>query len=729
MEEIGSLIKESKAQVVFLTETKIDRTYPDSQFAQSGYHIFRNDRKKGGGGVMAYISDKLPSKRLVLPTKFTTIELLVIQSKFGRHDVVIVGIYRPPKPIGNNYYATLEKELHDLTSWASIQKSLLVMTGDLNLDRLRPLSREGKILWDLEDVHGLTCLITRPTRIANNSQTLIDVILTNKPELFKDCGVCDIGISDHALIYGLMKERNGLHESKVLTVRNYKQLNEKQLQMDLETAPWHVSSVFESIDDQYFYWHSLLNSIINDHIPLKKMRVRAVDVPYMTLEWKKAIRKKRRFARRYARNPTEENQRLSKMWRNTATRLRRRAIKEYWNKKAEDLRNNPKNFYSVFKPFLHSKSKKCENGLFNLTIDGAIERDQRKIAEHFAKYFSSVANNIGDTRVLGMSEEQLYHHESVHSIHQNCSSRSSDNSSQFKFQALKPKEIEFALSNLDPNKSTGHDLIPAKILRISSKELSHPLADFYSSCIESCEWPLQWKKGDWIPVFKKDNKQDIKNYKPVTVLTVIGKVFEQPLSKQLTTFIDPMLSHNLTAYRKNHSCETSLIGLVERWKQAVDNKNIVRVLSTDMSKAFDSLYPPLLINKLKAYGFSNNSPALMRSYFTNRKNRVKISQQIASDWCTTKRGCPQGSAFGPLLWNVFQNDLHLTTEENKLFMYADDHQLFSVAKSAKEVEHTLNEGGNNISDWYNNNLLQGNFFFKVSGDESWSKKLYKGFTD
>ena len=136
---------------------------------------------------------------------------------------------------------------------------------------------------------------------------------------------------------------------------------------------------------------------------------------------------------------------------------------------------------------------------------------------------------------------------SVHSIHQNCSSRSSDNSSQFKFQPLNPKKIEFALSNLDPNKSTGHDLIPAKILRISSKELPHPLADFYNSCIESCEWPLQWKKGDWIPVFKKDNKQDIKNYRPVTVLTVTGKVFEQLLSKQLATFTDPMLGHNLTA--------------------------------------------------------------------------------------------------------------------------------------------------------------------------------------
>jgi len=201
--------------------------------------------------------------------------------------------------------------------------------------------------------------------------------------------------------------------------------------------------------------------------------------------------------------------------------------------------------------------------------------------------------------------------------------------------------------------------------------------------------------------FNKDNKQDIKNFRPVTVLTVIGKVFEQLLSKQLTSFIDPMLSNNLTAYRKNQSCETSLIGSVERWKQAVDNRNVVGVLPTDVSRAFDSLHAPLLINKLRAYGFSNDSLALMRSYFTNRKNRVRISQETTSDRYATARGCPQGSAFGPLLWNVFQNDLHLATDENRLFMYADDHQLFSVAKTTNEAESILTEEGNSISEWYN----------------------------
>ena len=137
--------------------------------------------------------------------------------------------------------------------------------------------------------------------------------------------------------------------------------------------------------------------------------------------------------------------------------------------------------------------------------------------------------------------------ESVHTITQSCNRRPSDDISQFKFHVLEPKEIEVALSNLDSNKSTGHDLIPPKILKSASRELSHPLADVYNRCIESCDWPLHWTKGNWVPVLKKDNKQDIKNYRPVTELTVIGKVFEQLLSKQLTSFIDPKVSHNLAA--------------------------------------------------------------------------------------------------------------------------------------------------------------------------------------
>ena len=155
---------------------------------------------------------------------------------------------------------------------------------------------------------------------------------------------------------------------------------------------------------------------------------------------------------------------------------------------------------------------------------------------------------------------------------------------------------------------------------------------------------------------------------------------------------------------------------------------LVGVLSTDMSKAFDSLYSPLLIAKLKAYGFSDEALGLMGSYFCERKCRVRIDPETTSGWYETTRGCPQGSSFGPLLWNVFQNDLHYIVKNCTLFMYADDHQLSHAAESIKEVEQVLNEDGNKVSQWYHKNLLKGNFskYQTISyGSKQKNKELVK----
>ena len=126
--------------------------------------------------------------------------------------------------------------------------------------------------------------------------------------------------------------------------------------------------------------------------------------------------------------------------------------------------------------------------------------------------------------------------------------------------------------------------------------------------------------------------------------------FEKLLGQPVTAFIEPRLSRNLSAYRKRHSTETSLMTLTENWKRAIDDRNIVGILST---KAFDSLHTPLLLRKLDAYGFSTSSTGLIRSYFTERKYRVKIGTENKSEWKEVLRGCPQDSTFGPLLWNTF----------------------------------------------------------------------------
>ena len=160
IEEVKVLVEQFKAQVVFLGETRINGTYANSQFAIDNYHLYRNDRVKGGGRLMAYyFSSVLPSKRLKQSKVFKTIEVLPIQSKFGGKDVIVMGIYRSPKVNGKNYYEALEKELHEICSWISLQRQFFIIMGDLNLNKLRPGEKEGKILCDLEEVYGLECLI------------------------------------------------------------------------------------------------------------------------------------------------------------------------------------------------------------------------------------------------------------------------------------------------------------------------------------------------------------------------------------------------------------------------------------------------------------------------------------------------------------------------------------------------------------------------------------------
>ena len=140
----------------------------------------------------------------------------------------------------------------------------------------------------------------------------------------------------------------------------------------------------------------------------------------------------------------------------------------------------------------------------------------------------------------------------------------------------------------------------------------------------------------------------------------------------------------------------------------MDSEQFIGILSTDMSKAFDSLHPSLMINKLKAYGFLEESLSLMRSYFSKRQNRVKLNG-VTSSWKDAVRGCPQGSSFGPLLWNIFQNDMTYIVDNASLSMYADDHQLYVKGHTVDCVERLLTNGGHTISKWYKDNFLKGNY--------------------
>jgi len=178
------------------------------------------------------------------------------------------------------------------------------------------------------------------------------------------------------------------------------------------------------------------------------------------------------------------------------------------------------------------------------------------------------------------------------------------------------------------------------------------------------------------------------------------------VGQQIAAGFDSRMYENSTAYRKHHSCETTLITLVEAWKKAKDESLVVNILSTDMSKAFDSLHPPLLLSKLKAYGFKDGLIQLLKSYLSERYNRFKMGNQVSS-YRFVNRGCSQGSALGPLIWNIFQNDLSLCIA-TRPSMYADDHQIYHSGHDLVEVTSKLSESADQATKWYESNLLAGN---------------------
>ena len=203
------------------------------------------------------------------------------------------------------------------------------------------------------------------------------------------------------------------------------------------------------------------------------------------------------------------------------------------------------------------------------------------------------------------------------------------------------------LSNLNVRKPAGPDGIPPKLLKIASPLIAGPMTKVFNYCIDVGEWPCQWKLSNVTPVHKKDDETSKTNYRPISVLSVIPKVFEKLQFDQLYSVFTPVFSDNVSGFLRGHSCCSALLKLTDDWRQALDNKKDVAVIAIDLSKAFDSICHNLLLAKLKAYGVHDTAIKLIQSYLSGRFQGVKCNGKV-SDWLPLCCGVPQGSLLGPL---------------------------------------------------------------------------------
>ena len=192
---------------------------------------------------------------------------------------------------------------------------------------------------------------------------------------------------------------------------------------------------------------------------------------------------------------------MKRKTRNEATKERRIAIKAFWEKRTQELNSKTSDFFKSFKPFLGSKKGSAERDIIKIEINGEIEKDQNVVAEELSKYFSASADDIGGSNTILLTENDFSNHSSVTNITNNYT-----NTEQFSFSNITKTETTKALESLNPTKSTGWDMIPPKILKLAAKDVAPSLTNIFNLAINSGEYLNSRKRGEWIPVQKKDER-------------------------------------------------------------------------------------------------------------------------------------------------------------------------------------------------------------------------------
>ena len=517
----------------------------------------------------------------------------------------------------------------------------------------------------------MTQHITSATR---KGKTLIDHISSNIPERLVHQGVIPADeISDHDLTYVIRNIKKHRFEPRYKNVRNEKNFNINEYINDFSKIPFSVVYSFDDPNDQLDTFNKLVTECINKHAPIQRTKFTRPPAPWM-------------------KDPdiTSSKDTLQQLRKAAETDVSKARYRKHRNAYKKLIRKKKGDF--IRKSLSSKKPKEIWNTVHRI-LDPPSQRI-RHDPESLNRYYTILAAGICNKTNAPFNETEI------------LNNLPEDEADSFTIIHTSYEEIRKIILDLRNDCSSGFDQIPAKLMKPVVDYITSPLVHIINSSIDNEVFPDQWKTARVCPIPKTKHPTKLKDFRPVSILPLLSKVYEKVILKQLLNYVETKIYNNTqSGFRKGHSTATLLLKLRDDIRKAMNANEITLAVLIDYSKAFDTLDHAILLKKLSTLGFDKKSVKIIMNYLTNRRQFVQIEDKC-SDMLPIYFGVPQGSILGPILFNLYVAELPEKIKSESI-QYADDTTVYKTC-TLHEIHHNLKvleEDISALSSWSKQNGL------------------------
>jgi hypothetical protein len=592
----------------------------------------------------------------------------------------LVGFYRPPGKLHEDFVNDFQEIL---SSYSKSRCNGIVFMGDLNMPNIDWVIMDGYrnlpefAFIDLIQEFNLAQCNENPSRLTN--ENILDVVITDREEqiLSIDASICAVD-TDHLQLDVLLVGQSVINKeiNKGRQVYNWKkadipnflktlsisELNEKVEQLIQES---------QSIDTVWQTWKSILFECLDKHVP--KVHIKNLNTPqWVDAELVKLSRKKKTIWRHMKKIKTESTIRKYKAICKQVKELTLDKYNKYVDELASRIKDNPKRFWGLLKN--KTNANRIPNQVNYETNVATSPIDKANLFNVFFERSFTVDDLSECSAVLAINDKI-----------------------PFDLQ-VSPVDVRLQLEKLKPEKAIGVDDIPNLALKIGAKLLTRSLCNLFNYSIISGNIPNEWKMARVVPVYKKGDKSDVSNYRPISLLPVVSKILERCILNKL----QPKLQHNLYylqhGFTSGKSTITQLIDVYDKVNQILDRHSQCDMVFLDFTKAFDSVCHRLLLLKVQALGIRDHMLNWLRCYLSNRYQHVVVEGH-KSEIAVIKSGVPQGSILGPFLFLLYINDLYKCVKlPCEVALFADDAKIYCEIKDECDCLYMTNQL-EKVYDW------------------------------